>query len=129
MAGAARAQVHDGGRDSLAVVLDVDLLSAPGVGGLTCHSVVGGGAPGVGSEGNDHVGGVERLATGTKGTGERVDGQVTGEGLARAGAARAGGVGAGRGRGSVGDGSNVGSRRGGWHSCGRGGGGLRRRRG
>lgn len=129
VASAAGAQVHDGSIDRLAAVLDLDLLSAPLVGGLAGHGVVGGSAPGRGSEGDVEVSGVHGLTAGTKSAIERVDGQVdAAEALASAGGARRlllgrGGSGSGsRGSngGSRGDGSrSVGSLSGCWRSWGR----------
>lgn len=76
---AARAQVHDGGLATLALVLNVDLSTAPWVAGGTSHDIVGGTTLGVpctlGNGDNHHVVG-EGLTAGTCGTGVVVDGDV-----------------------------------------------------
>jgi hypothetical protein len=127
VASAARAHVHDLSIDRLAAVLDADLLSAPFVGGLAGHGVVGGSTPGRGSESDVHVGGLHRLTASTESAVERVDGQVdAGEalagGLGRAGGLLSGGSSGsgGSSRSSRGDGNrSVGSLSGGWRSWGR----------
>jgi hypothetical protein len=72
---AARAKVHDGGHDGLAALhLDADLLSAPRVGRLTSHNIVGRRAPKATGKGNDRVAVFEHGATGASGTlGDVVD--------------------------------------------------------
>jgi hypothetical protein len=75
-ASATGAEIHDGGLDGVAVVLDLDLLSAPGVGGGTGHDVVGGRAPGRGGKGNDHVGVVELGTASSETTVVVIDGHV-----------------------------------------------------
>jgi len=76
MARAARAHVHDGSLDRLALVLNLDLLSAPWVGGLASHGVVGGGSPSRLGNGNNHVVVVEGSAASTVSTVVVIDGDV-----------------------------------------------------
>lgn len=59
-----------------ALVLDLDLLSTPGVGGFTGHDIVGGFTPRRLGESNDHVGIVENSAASTEATVVVVDGDV-----------------------------------------------------
>jgi hypothetical protein len=84
---AARAKVHDGGDDGVAVVVDLDLLSAPGVGSGTGHNVVSGLAPERSGKGDDHVSVVELSTASTETTVVVIDGHVNvGVGVASGGA-------------------------------------------
>lgn len=75
----ARAHVHDGGLARLALVLNVDLSTAPWVAGGTSHDIVRGTTLGVpctlGNGDNHHVVG-EGLTAGTSGTVVVIDGDV-----------------------------------------------------
>lgn len=73
---AAGAEIHDGSLDVVAVVLDVNLLAAPGVGGLASHDVVGGLAPGGSGKSNNHVGVSDGLSASSSGASVVVDGDV-----------------------------------------------------
>jgi hypothetical protein len=128
LASAAGAEIHDGGLDGVAVVLDLDLLSAPRVGGSTSHNVVGGLAPGGRREGNDHVSVMKLGTASAEATVVVVDGHVD---VLVGRAAGAGGSGSGRGvgrRSGRGGGSWLRSRCRclvGWLGCLGGGGGRR----
>jgi len=86
MARAARAHIHDGGLDGVALVFNLDLLSAPGVGGGTGHDVVGGLAPSRLGEGDNHVRVVESSTASAEATSVVVDGDVDVGELGAAGA-------------------------------------------
>jgi hypothetical protein len=94
LASAAGAEIHDGGLDGVAVVVDLDLLSAPGVGSSTSHNVVGGLAPGGRGKGNDHVSVMKLGTAGAEATVVVVDGHVN----VLVGLATGAGISGGRGR-------------------------------
>lgn len=76
VARAARAHVHDLRLDLVAVVLNLDLLAAPAVGGTAGHGIVGRSTPGRLGKGDDHVSVVEDVTARTGSTGGLVDGDV-----------------------------------------------------